>query len=946
MRRFLALAFALLAAAPLAAQRMPTDSLRDDAKFSFYAKGPYRPAVPNPDDMLGYGIGTWHTQYAQQERVLLAIAGAAKDRVRVEEIGRTSERRTMRIYVVSSPENIARLDQIRADLDRIADPRGASAAELDAVVARTPAVVWFSGSVHGDEVPGFEASMALLYHFAATEDPRTVALLKDALVIINPSSNPDGHERFSVWSNSIAVGSPERTGIEQQRGQPWSISGRFNHYRFDMNRDLIATTQQEVRHIVGSMLRWHPMVTADLHGYTAQYYMAPASRPINANISGWPNKWGEAVGAGNARAFDEFGWLYYVRDQFDLYYPGYYDTWPSLTGATGATYETDGGPALLKRRDDGTLLSLRDGIAKHFTAAVATFETTAARAKERVKDYLAFRQTAVADGKTQAMKRVVFAPGNDPGRAGELAAALLRAGVEVHRLSQPMTSAKAHAYSDDAVGARTFPAGSFVVDMAQPQGRLAKAVLEPDPALDPVFAKTQLDFFKRNINRGKNTGSEDYEFYDITAWALPVAFGVESWWTEDAAPLTGDKLALPGEPAPRVNGEALPFAVRGGIVEGADAKSAYLFRNDRGGASRLAGQLLQEGYKLAVASEPMQTGKTDWPRGTWVARVSRNDATLAGRIDALAKTAGVEVIGVNTAFAETAQFGIGSGSTVSVPEPKIAVAADQGIGLGAYGSVWWSLEQRYGLKFTPVALSALNSDMSAFNVIIIPDGGVTSLGKGASLKVWMENGGTLITMGRATSWAAREDVGITTARILTADDAKDTKDDKKKDDAKPDVKPGAKDDTKSEPAKKDTPAAAPAAVGADSLLAIKSPTANPNAPQPIPGAHFDAVFDMTHWLTLGVAKQRMTVMMDGDAFLKLSKEGSNVAVFPATGPLKRAGFAFPDNTERLLKGTALVVEERVGRGHLVMFANDPMFRGWWRALDRVVLNAVLLGAAF
>ena len=916
MRRLFASALLLLAALPLAAQRPSADSLRDDAKFSFYAKGPYRATVPKPDDLLGYGIGTWHTQYASQERVLLAIAGAATDRVRVEEIGRTNEKRTMRIYVVSSPENIARLDQIRADLDRIADPRGASAAELDAAAARTPAVVWFSGSVHGDEVPGFEASMALLYHFAATEDPKTLALLKDAIVIINPSSNPDGHERFSVWSNSIAVGSPERPGLEQQRGQPWTISGRYNHYRFDMNRDLIATTQQEVRNIVGGMLRWHPMVTADLHGYTVQYYMAPASRPINGNISGWPNKWNEVVGAGNARAFDEFGWLYYVRDQFDLYYPGYYDTWPALTGATGATYETDGGPSLLKRRDDGTLLSLRDGIAKHFTTAIATFETTAARATERVKDYLSFRQSAVADGKAQPMKRVVFAPGSDPARAAELAAALLRGGVEVHRLSQPLTSAKTHAYSDDAVAPRTFPAGSFVVDMAQPQGRLAKAVLEPDPALDPVFAKRQLEHFKRNIERGKNAGGEDYEFYDITAWALPVAFGVDSWWTEDAAPMTGDRLALPGEPAPRVNGEVLPVAVRGGIVEGAGAKSAYLWRNDRAGASRLAGQLLQEGYKLAIASEPIQTGKVDWPRGTWVARVSRNDGTLAARIDALAKAAGVEVVGANTAFPETAQFGTGSGSTVAVREPKIAIAADQGIGLGAYGAIWWSFEQRYDIKFTPVALASLGGDLSAFSVIIIPDGGVNSLGKGASLKTWMERGGTLITMGRATSWAAREETGMTTARIL----ADSSKDDKKKDEA---------------------PVAA-----SDSLLAIKSPSANPNVPQSVPGTHFDAVFDLTHWLTLGVEKQRTTVLVDGDAFLKLSKEGSNVAVFPVTGPLKRAGFAFPDNTERLLKGTALVVEEKVGRGHLVMFANDPMFRGWWRALDRVVMNAVLLGASF
>ena len=266
MHRLLLALLLLVVASTLSAQRTPTDSLRDDANFSFYAKGPYRAHVPRPEAILGYNIGSWHTQYDRQERVLLAIAMAANDRVRVEEIGVSSERRTMRVYLVSSAENIARLDAIRADLDRIADPRGATQAQLDAVINRTPAVVWFSGSVHGDEVPGFEASMQLLYHFAASEDPATMARLKDAIVIINPSSNPDGHERFSVWSNSIAVGSPDRLAIEQQRGQPWSVSGRFNHYRFDMNRDLMAMTQREVQAIVGGMLRWHPMITADLHG--------------------------------------------------------------------------------------------------------------------------------------------------------------------------------------------------------------------------------------------------------------------------------------------------------------------------------------------------------------------------------------------------------------------------------------------------------------------------------------------------------------------------------------------------------------------------------------------------------------------------------------------------------------------------------------------------------
>ena len=130
---------------------------------------------------------------------------------------------------------------------------------------------------------------------------------------------------------------------------------------------------------------------------------------------------------------------------------------------------------------------------------------------------------------------------------------------------------------------------------------------------------------------------------------------------------------------------------------------------------------------------------------------------------------------------------------------------------------------------------------------------------------------------------------------------------------------------------------------AEDLIPVKSPSSSNNAPAPLPGTHFDVVLDRTHWLTFGYEDPRLTVMLDGDFFLSLSKDGANVAVFPSTGPLHRAGFIFPDNTERLLRGTALLVEESMGSGHVVAFVNEPMFRGWWRALDRLVLNAVLLG---
>src|SRR5688500_5771482 len=186
----------LTLASPLGAQSLPVDSIRDDRNFSFYDRGPYRASVPKPEAVLGYSIGEMNTQYAAQERVLLAIADAAKDRVRAEEFGSSYERRTMRLFIVSAPENISRLDANRADLDRLADPRSASASELEQIVARTPAVVFLSHSVHGNESPGFESAIQTLYQLAASDEPATVNALRNAIVVINPSSNPDGRERL------------------------------------------------------------------------------------------------------------------------------------------------------------------------------------------------------------------------------------------------------------------------------------------------------------------------------------------------------------------------------------------------------------------------------------------------------------------------------------------------------------------------------------------------------------------------------------------------------------------------------------------------------------------------------------------------------------------------------------------------------------------------------
>jgi hypothetical protein len=915
---------AALVLAPLATsaaqQRPQSDSLRDDSHFSWYDRGPYRESVPRPEALLGYELGDFNTQYSEQERVLLAIAAAAPERVHVEEIGTTSERRRMRFYIVSAPENIARLDAIRADLARLADPRTTAAAELDAIAARVPTVVWLSFSVHGNESPGFETAMQLLWQLAASEEPATQEALRNAIVIINPSANPDGHERFTVWYNSVAVGHPDPGAAEHR--EPWSIQGRFNHYRFDMNRDVMASTQREVRAMLAGLLRWNPHVAVDLHGVTEQYFFPPAARPVNANMGPLATRWLEILGRGNADAFDRYGWMYFTRDVFDLYYPGYWDSWPTLTGATGMTFETDGGgwKGTLWRRSDGTYISFRDGIAKHYVAALATVETVASRRSERVRDYLAFRRNAIAEGRTGTMKRVVFLPGRDPARAAELAATLLRAGIEVRAADASFVSTRAHAFADGSAGRRSFPAGAYVVDLAQPQGKVAKAILEPSPSLDPEFARGQVERFRRNLARG---GGEGYDFYDLTAWSLPVAFGVEAFWTEDAVAISGALLTLTGPDATLIGGEALPVTVGGGIRSGTRARSAYVFSPERSGAAPLAYKLMRHGFRVAVATEGIEAGGRSWPRGSYVLRVGRNPDGLHEQLDRLSREHGVEVEAIASAFADEGQYGVGSSAVVPLTRPVVAILGDEGVGQTSYGALWWNFEQRFGIDFMPVTHAWMSrGDFGDVNVLIIPDASAGALASRINsgaldrLKQWIRGGGTLITMGGSTAWAARESVDLTSARAVGGGDDADTT--------------GVPDPSQSP----------------DSLIPVRSPGASNASPAPVPGSHFDVALDRTHWLTHGYERPRMTVLLDGSTFLTLSKDGRNVAVFPQSGAFHRAGFIWPDNTERLLRGTAYLIHEPMGGGHVVAFTSVPMFRAWWRALDTMVLNAVLLGPTF
>ena len=804
----------------------------------------------------------------------------------------------MRALIISDPANLARLDQIRADMAALADPRKTTPARAAEIAAQDPVVALFQYSVHGDEPAGLEAAMQVAYQLLASDEPATTDLLKKVVFVLNPSANPDGHERYATWYNSLAVGADDPSGLEHD--EPWGITGRFSHYRFDMNRDLLAQSQLPVQAMMAGLLRWHPQVFVDHHSTTPTFFFPPDAPSVNLNLPAQSARWFEVFGRGNAAAFDRQGWQYFVRDEFDFFYVGYWDEWSSFQGASGMTYETDGGPALNERRDDGTISTFRDGIAHHYVASLATLATAAANRQPRLADYYDFRRSAMDEAKTDRMKQVVIVPG-DPGLTAHVVGLLLRDGIDVTRLKQPATSTVAHSYMGGAAGRRTFPAGSYVVDLSQPQRRLAKAILEPQPQLEHDFVAAVLAKYERNRRRSDAADREDYGFYDITAWSLPYTFNLEAYWTEDAVVGSGEAVTdtlLPVPPAP------------------ASAASAYVFPDDALAAARLALTLEREGFKLAVALKSFRADGRRWPRGTFVLRTQRNGADLRDRLAVLAPALGVTVTPIQSAFADSGSDGIGSASVMALHAPRILVGAGSGVDETSYGWVWDFFDRSLGTPFTPVALRNIGGmdNLSDYDVLVLPDGGPGRIKRElgddgvAKLKAWVNSGGVLIAFGGAGDFTALKDVGLSSVSAVGGDST-----------AKPDSNPPGK-----------TPP----------LASANAPSRD--RPEALPGAIFRATLDLTQWLTVGYEQATLPVFVTGGRFWKASKDGSNAVSFVGDS-LTLSGFTFPDNTERLLKGTTWAVVENQGDGHVVLFKTDPLFRAFWRGPARLLTNAILIG---
>lgn len=856
----------------------------------------YDPRIPTLEAVVGHDLGAEITSPDGIAAYVKALAAAAPDRARVVEYARSEEGRPLHVLVIASPERLARLEEVKKGLRALADPRGLAPGDADRLVKELPAVVWLLHAVHGNEISSPDAALALAHHLLAAQgDEAADAIRREAIVLVDPLQNPDGRARF-LATNRLGQGpapDPEPAAAEHDEGWP---GGRSNHYLFDMNRDWFAQSQPETRGRLRIFLEWYPHVTADLHemGGDSTYFFAPPARPLNPHVTRAQQGWHEAFGRAIAARFDAAGQAYFLREVFDSFYPGYGETWPLIHGSIGMTFEQASARGLVFRREDGTELTFLDGIHNHFRAALATVEAAARGRESLLRDFLEFRRSAVSEGEAGAVRHYVVPRGADGACLERLAELLVGQGIDVRVAA---TELKA--------GTRAFPAGSIVVPLAQPAGRLVRNLLDPRISMDEAFVKEQERRRKKRLPD---------EIYDVTAWSLPLVFDLECAGVGALA------------------GETRPFGPDGGAGEPAlaAAKVAWLLPWGSGTAAAVV-EAVQAGLKVRVAEAGLRLGGRAYPAGTAIVRVAENPDGARETVGRIARRHHVEAVAADSGYVEEG-VSLGSERVHLVERPRVLLAWDRPTSSVSAGWARWVLERRFGQPVTAVRVSSLGRvDLDRYDVLVLPSGDYgNAVGEEGvkRLRDWVGAGGTLVALGEASRWLTREKVGLLDTRTELRDGSPETEPSR---DEKEDAgKPPAKDrNGKPEPF--------------DLEKAIQPERERPDA---VPGALLRVALDPEHWLSAGTDGEMHAIVESRRVFtpLRLDK-GTNVGVYAKKDQVVGSGLVW-DDLRDLLAQKAFLMHQPRGEGHIVAFAEDPNYRGYAEATELLFMNAVLLGPAY
>lgn len=827
---------------------------------------------PSPEQVLGYGLGERFTPAEEAVRYLEGLA-AASPRVQIQRYGASSEGRPLVQVVIAREDRLASLDRVLARNRELADP-STSEARVREIAADNPVIVYFQYGVHGNESSSTEAALWTAWDLARGA-PAVAGVLDSAIVVIDPVVNPDGRNRYVSWYRQARGLEPDPDRNAREHWESWP-GGRFNHYLFDLNRDWAAMTQPETRQRIATWSRWMPQVDVDFHEMSpnSSYFFPPETAPINPIYPEWRSQWTRYFGRANAAAFDARGWPYFTRESYDMFAPIYGDSWPSLVGAIGMTYEQAGGGSagLAYRRLDGLILTLHDRALHHWTTGEATARAAAARRSELLLAFARFHR--VENGPAE----VLLAPGADTTRARALVSLLRDQGIRVERAGRAF-SAPARPYPAYPAR-REFPAGSYLVRAGQPRGRLAVALLQPEALL-----------------------KADYS-YDISAWSLPYAYGVAAYRV-DRVPDAQWQALPPTDPSLTL-GPLVAVPVPDSARQFADAPAepyGYLVRPEVAAWPALVAYL-RSGGRAVVLRKPFTAADRTWPAGTVF--LPRNGVTgLSARV----RAAGLEALSTQVRSGLTTE-GVDLGTEESTPVklPRVALLAGEGTSPTSFGAHWFFLERMLGIPFDAVPLERVaRVDLGDYDVVVVPDVGEgMERSRIEALKRWVEQGGTLVAVADAARALAEPLAGIRVRLGARADSAQ-----------------------------------------GDTARALRGREAREleRWQEEVPGTILAARLDPAHPLAFGAGADgdptRLFVLKSGTLAFTPDASFESVAFFDSP-PQKVSGVISGRNLDRLAH-SAWLVTRSVGKGHAILFADDPLFRDSFYGMFQPYVNSLLLG---
>ncbi|KAA3631807.1 MAG: hypothetical protein DWP97_12230 [Calditrichaeota bacterium] len=890
----------------------------------FYPNGTYDESVPNPNDYISEPLGFWPVPYHELIGYLKLLAEKS-DRVKLEAGGKSHENRDLLNLYIGSPENIARLDEIKKTSATFADPR--NKINPDGLIEKMPAIAWIGCSIHGDEISGVDAGLRLAYQLAAGTDSATMHLLDNILIIIDPSENPDGRERYLSMLASYRSNVPNYDRHAQQHQGVWPY-GRGNHYLFDLNRDWIYLSQPETKHRTKTILTWNPHLVIDAHemGTNATFLFSPPRQPINYNTPDNIYKWWDIFKVDQGNAFDKNGWPYYTGEWNEQWYPGYASTWPTFFGTIGILYEQSGVDGTFVQQKNGYLMTYHESVNHQFTSSIANLHSLANNKKEILKDFRTTRQGIIDKGLKSNLSYLVV-PRTDDIKMKRFVESLTGQNIRVQQAEADFTVAAAKDIFLKEHKSKKFPKGTIIINTAQVQGSLAKAILE----FDPHFKLQFLNDERKEIEKYGGT-----KMYETTTWSVPLAYNLDAYETTSSFNVNTKEITT--------------FDLLQGKLHNKDAQYGFII-DMVGEKTYLALAKLFENHILVYAAEkPFKLEGRSYKAGALVIRHRGNYSDVVPKLEKISNDIGINIYGINTGLATEGSH-LGADTYQLLTEPRIALLSGNSISTTSFGSLWFALDQEMQLPHSLINVQSVSyTDISKYNILIIPSSWGNSLGrvigKGgkSAIDKWVSDGGTLITVGAGSIWAADSSNGL--SRVALKRQALDDLDSYSKHLEKmqaaetpvvdtmqlyhPDKVPA--NDTK-ESAEK---SAAPKDIKElDEWQRKFMPR----------GVFFKAELDLEHWLNFGMTKEIPVSLYTSYALLAKSPVKTAALLTTDENSLRLSGLLWPEARTRWA-GSTYLTQERHGSGQIIMFASDPHFRAYYHGTRQMFFNAIMFGPGF